>query len=52
MTKIRQELENADQRRKQQIQCSAATLDNMVEQMLVETKKLEMRVDNLKKGYE
>lgn len=31
MSKIRQELELADQRRKQEIQSSAATLDNMVE---------------------
>ena len=34
------------------MQSSAATLDNLVEQMLVEAKKLEVRVDSLRKGYE
>ncbi len=33
------------------MQSSAATLDNLVEQMLVEAKKLEVRVDSLRKGY-
>lgn len=31
MAKIREQLEHADQKRKQEIQSSAATLDNMVE---------------------
>jgi hypothetical protein len=52
MEKIRGELEQADQKRRQEIQSSAATLDNMVEEMLAETKKLELRVDTLKRGYE
>jgi len=34
MNKIRHELELADERRRQEIQSSAATLDNMVEEML------------------
>lgn len=52
MFKLRSELESADQKRKQDIQSNAATLDNMVEEMLAETKKLELRVDNLRKGFE
>jgi hypothetical protein len=34
------------------MQSSAATLDNLVEQMLTEAKKLEVRVEGLRKGYE
>lgn len=34
------------------MQSSAVTLDNLVEQMLTEAKKLEVRVDSLRKGYE
>lgn len=52
MGKLRNELEDCDIKRKQAMQSSAATLDNLVEQMLVEAKKLEVRVDSLRKGYE
>ena len=34
------------------MQKSAATLDGLVEQMLYEAKKLEMRVEGLRKDYE
>ena len=34
------------------MQSHALTLDNMVEEMLLEAKKLEVRVENLRKGYE
>ena len=44
MGKLRTELEDCDQRRRQNMQSSAATLDNLVEQMLAEAKKLEVRV--------
>ena len=52
MTQLRQQLQHTDQRRKQEIQSSATSLDNLVEEMLVETKKLEMRVENLRRGYD
>jgi hypothetical protein len=34
------------------MQSHALTLDNMVEEMLSEAKKLEIRVESLRKGYE
>jgi hypothetical protein len=52
MMRLRSELEDCDVKRKQTMQSSAATLDNLVEQMLSEAKKLEVRVDTLRKGYE
>lgn len=52
MMRLRSELEDCDVKRKQSMQSSAATLDNLVEQMLSEAKKLEVRVDTLRKGYE
>ncbi len=52
MGKLRNQLEDCDIKRKQAMQSSAATLDNLVEQMLVEAKKLEVRVDSLRKGYQ
>jgi hypothetical protein len=52
MMRLRAELEDCDSKRKQTMQSSAATLDNLVEQMLTEAKKLEVRVDSLRKGYE
>ncbi len=44
MHSLRSELEETDQKRKQSMQSSAASLDNLVEQMLYEAKKLEVRV--------
>lgn len=52
MMRLRSELEDCDVKRKQAMQSSAATLDNLVEQMLAEARKLEVRVDTLRKGYE
>ena len=52
MGQLRGELEECDQKRKNAMQTSAATLDNLVEQMLYEAKKLEVRVEGLRKGYE
>lgn len=49
---LRVELEGCEGKRKVAMQKSAATLDGLVEQMLYEAKKLEMRVEGLRKDYE
>lgn len=40
MAKLRTDLESSDEKRKQTMQSHAHTLDNMVEEMLAEAKKL------------
>lgn len=52
MSGLRGELEGCEQKRKVAMQGSAETLDGLVEQMLSEAKKLEVRVEGLRKGYE
>jgi hypothetical protein len=52
MGTIRGELEGCEKRRQESMQSSAANLDGLVEQMLYEAKRLEVRVEGLRKGYE
>ncbi len=52
MVKLRSELQNCEMRRQKSMQTSANNLDNLVEQMLSEAKKLQVRVDSLRRGYE
>lgn len=52
MARLRTELETSDENRKQSMQSHAVSLDNMVEEMLAEAKRLEIRVESLRKGYE
>ncbi len=52
MARLRTELETSDDKRKQAMQSHALSLDNMVEEMLGEAKRLEVRVEILRKGYE
>ena len=52
MGQLRGELEECEGKRKQAMQRSAGALDNLVEQMLYEAKKLEVRVEGLRKDYE
>ena len=51
MISIRGNLQVADRQRKVSIQNNAASIDAMIEEMLLEAKRLEMRVDTLRKGY-
>jgi uncharacterized protein YukE len=50
--RLRAELEGCEERRRQTMQSRAVTLDNLVEQMLSEAKKLELRVEGLRRGYQ
>ena len=50
--RLRGELEGCEEKRRETMQNRAASLDQLVEQMLTEAKKLEVRVEGLRRGYE